>query len=222
MTFYPRPKTIMIRVTVFDDSKAMIRSLKLVLKNHPELYLAGAFPDATDSLRKVAQTEPDVVLMDIQMPQVSGIEAVAEIKQAFPSVSILMQTIFDDDDKVFAALCAGASGYLLKGTPLEKVLEAVKEVHSGGAPMSPAIARKVLATFQEKNKENAKHDYEDLTTREREILGYLAKGLSYKMIADTCHIAMGTVNTHLKKIYEKLHVNSATEAVAKARDRRIV
>ncbi len=212
----------MIRVTIFDDNKAFVKSLQLVLKDHKRLFLTGTFSDATHSIQKINQTMPDVVLMDIQMPEVSGIEAVSQIKQAFPTVLVLMQTVFDDDDKVFAALCAGASGYILKGSSLDAVIQAVADVYAGGAPMSPSIARKVLSTFQTQYKGTFKHDYQELTAREKEILAHLTKGLSYKLIADACYISTGTVNSHLKKIYEKLHVNSATEAISKAFTQRIV
>jgi DNA-binding NarL/FixJ family response regulator len=212
----------MIRIVLFDDNKALARGLALVLEADPDLFLVNTFTDATEVIKKVGSTNPDVILMDIQMPGISGIEAVSLIRTSFPQIQILMQTVFEEDDKVFAALCAGASGYILKGTPLEDVLAAVKQVYQGATPMSPSIARKVLAAFQNKYKEQSFLDYEELTVREKEVLNHLAKGLSYKMIADCCGISTGTVNSHLKKIYEKLHVNSATEAIAKARDRRIV
>lgn len=132
-----------------------------------------------------------------------------------------MQTVFEEDDKVFAAICAGASGYILKNIASEKVLEAIKEVYSGGSPMSPPIARKVYHLFQHQFVQVAQ-DFQPLTPREKEILGCMVKGQSYKMIADDCKISINTVHTHIKKVYEKLHVNSASEAVVKAIRQHIV
>ncbi|MDF7820508.1 response regulator transcription factor [Runella sp. MFBS21] len=210
----------MIRVAIFDDNVAFTSSMELLLKDSDDYVLCGAFNNATQVLIKIARANPDLVIMDIKMPDVSGIEAVIAIRKEYPHLPILMQTVFEDDDKVFAAICAGASGYILKGTTPQKVLEAIAEVYAGGAPMSPSIARKVLQFF--KTQQTAPAEYFDLSNREKEILKYLVDGYSYKMIADVCHISFNTVNAHLRKIYEKLHVNSSQEAISKALRQKIV
>jgi DNA-binding NarL/FixJ family response regulator len=221
------PKSPKIRVAVFDDNDDRRMSLKYLVGMLPDMDFVGEFPDAREAVRKVKETKPDVILMDIEMPGVTGIEAVSEIKKAFPNVAILMQTIFDDEAMIFDALKAGASGYLLKkGTP-EKVIEGVREAYQGGAPMSPAIASKVLNFFRnmpvsaKAEKELNTPDY-GLTARQKEILTELVNGSSYKMIAATMNISYNTVNTHIRHVYEKLHVHSLGEAVAKALKERIV
>ena len=213
----------MIRVIIFEDYTDMRKALSSLVENSLDHSLVGAFADATDVLNIVKKHKPDVVLMDLQMPGISGIEATRLIKNQYPHVQILIQTIFDDNERVFAALCMGASGYILKSTPADKILEAITETFNGGSPMSPPIARKVLTMLTEnQSSHSAEQDYQALSSREKEVLGCLTKGMSYKMIADTCGISYGTVNSHLKKIYEKLHVHSATEAVQKALLQRIV
>jgi DNA-binding NarL/FixJ family response regulator len=213
----------MIRVIIFEDYADMREVLATLVENSTDYSLVGAFADATDVLNMVKKYKPDVVLMDLQMPGISGIEATRLIKKHYPQVKILVQTIFDDNERVFAALCMGASGYILKSTPAHKILEAIGDTYNGGAPMSPSIARKVLTMLTENQTTHSlDNDYQALSPREKEVLGYLTKGMSYKMIADACGISYGTVNSHLKKIYEKLHVHSATEAVQKALLQKIV
>jgi len=211
----------MIRVLVFDDNRNLLEGIKFLLKDSDTIFLAGAYTDAAQAIAMVRKDQPDVVLMDIQMPGISGIDAVKAIKSAFPNLQILMQTVFEDNDKVFAAICAGASGYILKSTPADKVLEAITDVYLGGSPMSPSIARKVLMLFHRQFAQ-VPQDYQALTSREKEVLSCMVRGLSYKMIADACGISFNTVHSHIKKIYEKLHVNSASEAVAKAIQQRII
>jgi DNA-binding NarL/FixJ family response regulator len=211
----------MIRLLIFDDNPILLDGLRLILQESDTIFLAGSYPTAEHALPAIRKDKPDVVLMDIQMPGISGIEAVRNIKGTFPELPILMQTVFEDTEKVFAAICAGASGYILKTTTSEKLLEAIKEVYAGGSPMSPPIARKVLQLFQHQFAD-VQQDYQALTPREREVLSCMVKGQSYKMIADVCNITFNTVHSHIKKIYEKLHVNSASEAVAKAIKQRIV
>src|SRR5262249_22982879 len=150
---------------------------------------------------------------DINIPGVNGIEAVTMIKEKFPNIKICMQTVFEDDDKVFASLCAGASGYILKNTAPDKILQAIREVADGGAFFTPSIAMKLLKTFQ---KEVPSAEFIQLTEKEKEILKLLVDGLSYKMIADKTELSFHTIHTHIRHIYEKLHVNSKSEAVAKA------
>jgi DNA-binding NarL/FixJ family response regulator len=159
--------------------------------------------------------------MDIDMPHVDGITGVELIKQHFPEVKILMQTVFEDDDKIFTSICSGADGYILKKTPPAKLIDAITEVVAGGAPMTPSIARQVLQFVNQKYKKASPGNFR-LTERELEILGMLVQGLSYKMIAERCNISYATVNTHIGHIYEKLHVKSGTEAVAKAISQKIV
>jgi DNA-binding NarL/FixJ family response regulator len=185
------------------------------------MICTGAFADANKLMHNMQSADPDVVLMDINMPGTSGIDAVLIIKEKFPNVRILMQTVFDENDKIFAALCAGASGYMLKKTPPHKMLEAIHETYHGGAPMTPSIAAKVLQMFRHQSTPS-KTEFIDLTDREREILGWLVKGKSYKTIANECFISIDTVSTHVKHIYEKLHVHSKSEAVAKAIRQKLV
>jgi len=208
-----------IRIAIFEDNNDLRDSLAMIIESVPEFYLAGSFSNAARLILKIEQSKPDVVLMDINMPGLSGIEAVAQIHQQYPSIKIMMQTIFEEDDKVFASLCAGASGYILKNTPPERVLQAIREVAEGGAFFTPSIARKVLSNFQ---LHQATPEYINLSDREKEILQHLVHGLSYKIIADKCFISFETVHSHVKKIYEKLHVNSKAEAVAKAIRNRLV
>lgn len=210
-----------IKVSVFEDNKHLRESLGFILGNSAGFKVVGMNPDANNVLLLVEQQKPDVVLMDIQMPGISGIEAVKLIKQKFPETRIIMQTVFEDDDNIFNAICNGASGYILKNTPLEKYLDSIKEAFNGGAPLTPIIATKVLAKFKSSNVPQTHPEF-DLSDREKEVLEYLVKGLSYKQIADKCCISYDTVRFHMKKIYQKLHVASMTEAVAMALKHKIV
>lgn len=206
----------MIRIALFEDIKEIRELLTETIQNSEGLFMTGAYANANDALKVMRRDRPDVVLMDIQMPGVSGIEAVRMIKLNYPDIQILMQTVFEDNARIFAAICAGASGYILKDATPERYLEAIMEVAAGGAPMSPVIARKVLTMFQGQNPPSPKEEYHELSPTEQKILGCLVRGLSYKLIADECKISLSTVNFHLKNIYRKLHVNSATEAISKA------
>jgi DNA-binding NarL/FixJ family response regulator len=170
----------------------------------------------------VQTDKPHVALVDIQMPGMSGIEATAIIRQEFPELPILIQTVFDDDAKIFAAICAGANGYILKSTPPIKLLEAIKEVFEGGSPMTPSIAAKVLKMFKDQNHKTSSVENIDLSEREKEILVLLVDGLSYKLIANRLFISYETVHSHVKKIYQKLHVNSVNEAISKALRNKLV
>ena len=160
------------------------------------------------------KARPDVVLMDINLPRMSGIECTRRLKERQPDVPIMMLTIYEDDEKIFDSLTAGASGYLLKKTPPAKLLDAILELHNGGSPMSSRIARKVVETFRALG--TSSKEIENLSKRESEILSHLAKGYRYKEIADTLFISIETVRTHIRNIYEKLHVRSRSEAVLKA------
>lgn len=205
---------------VFDDSKDRRESLELLLSMQADMKCVGTYSDGEFAEEMTQFHQPDVILMDIQMPRVNGIVSVAKIKSVFPHVAILMQTVFEDEERIFASIKAGASGYLLKNASPDRIIEAVREAHEGGAPMSPSIAMRVLRYFREEA-EVATPDYA-LTDREKEILNALVSGLSYKMIAADVGISYHTVNSHIKRIYEKLHVNSASEAVSKAIREKLV
>lgn len=204
-----------IKVALFEDNKKLRESLEQLINSAEDMICTGAFASADKLVHKMQQADPDVVMMDINMPGISGIEAVKMIKEKFPDIHILMQTVFDDNDKIFAAICAGASGYMLKKTVPQKMLEAIRETYSGGAPMTPSVAVKVLQMFRIQSGAE-KNEFIDLSQREKEILGLLVKGNSYKAIASACFISIDTVSTHVRHIYEKLHVHSKSEAVAKA------
>lgn len=191
----------------------------MLINSKEGLLCTGVFEDCNHVVEDVQASNPDVILMDIDMPGINGIEGVRIIRSHFPKVHIIMQTVFEDDEKIFAAILAGADGYILKKTPPVKLIEGIKEVVEGGAPMTASVARQVLKLFQS---QPAKPDEYNLTEREKEILALLIKGMSYKMIASQCGITYFTVNMHIKKIYEKLHVHSATEAVSKAIQNKIV
>lgn len=211
----------MIRVILFEDNKSLRQTLQYVLEREEGIHFTGSFADANDALARVTNHRPDVVLMDIQMPGVSGLEALANIKAVYPEVKILIQTIFEDEGKIFTAICAGANGYVLKNPDTEPLVKAIFEVYNGGSSLTPGIAAKVLGMFHKKFQQKPLN-FIDLTVREKEILTLLVKGQSYKMIADNLCISFNTVHTHIKKIYEKLHVNSATEAVSMALEQKLV
>jgi len=210
-----------IRVTIFEDNKHLRESLYYLINGTDGFTCIGAFADSNDLLFQLKRSLPDVVLMDIEMPGMNGINAVKLIKQNFPSVQVLMQTIFHDDDNIFNAICAGASGYILKTTSPAGYIESIKDVYNGGSPMTGSIARRVLELFQKNVTPVANTDYQ-LTPKEKEILQQLVKGKSFKMIADAIGSTYETVRTHIKNIYAKLHVNSNTEAVSKAIQEKIV
>jgi DNA-binding NarL/FixJ family response regulator len=210
-----------IKVAIFEDSKALRESLEQLVNNAEGMQCTGAFSDANVLSRNMQMAKPDVVLMDINMPGISGIEAVQMIKEKYPQVQILMQTVFEENDKIFAAICAGASGYMLKKTTPQKMIEAIRETYQGGAPMTASVAVKVLQMFRSQSI-TEKKEYIALSEREKEILALLVKAKSYKAIAAECFISIDTVNTHVRHIYEKLHVHSKSEAVAKAINQRLV
>ncbi len=212
-----------LRIAIFDDNKNIRDSITLLLQTEPTFTVVGSFSNVFDCVNDVIDCRPDVVLMDIEMPGMTGIEAVTLIKKEFPQVQILMQTVFEDDDRVFDSICAGASGYILKNHLNTRLVDAINELQFGGSPMSPTIARKVLNKLQQTPsiKPAPAPDYR-LTPREKEVLGCLVHGQSYKMIAADLNISYETVRSHVKKIYEKLHVASLTEVVAKAINQRIV
>ena len=210
-----------IKVTIFEDNNSLRQSLYQLINGSDGFKCAGAFEDCLDLFKNIEDTKPDVVLMDIEMPGINGIEAVSMLREKYPSLKILMQTIFEDNEKIFNSILAGASGYILKNTSPSRFLDFIKETFEGGAPMSPTVATKVLKIIAERSP-SAKLNTFNLSEREKEILSCLVKGMSYKLIADACFISIDTVRGHIRNIYEKLHVHSKGEAVAKAIKSRIV
>ncbi|HYV93034.1 MAG TPA: response regulator transcription factor [Chitinophagales bacterium] len=209
-----------IKVIVFDDNPTRRNSLELLIDGTDGMHCIGTFENCNHVLDDVRRLNPNVILMDIEMPGVNGIEAVKLIRKFFPQVFILMQTVFDEDEKIFDSICAGANGYILKKTPPIRLLEGIREVAEGGAPMTASVAKQVLSMVH-KHAPRSENIFE-LTQREKEVLSFLVKGMSYKMIGDACNISPFTVNTHIKKIYEKLHVHTAHAAVAKAINEKLL
>lgn len=203
-----------IRVVLYEDNTPLRESMRILFFGLDQFELVGSFGDCLNIEEEVVQLNPDVILMDIDLPERSGIEGAYLARRANPSVEVLMLTVFDDNDKVFQAVCAGASGYLLKKTPPVRILEAIEDIYNGGAPMTPLIARKVLELFPRQPAANTELD--KLTPRELSVLKSLSRGNSYKMVAGELVISIETVRTHIKRIYEKLHVHSVAEAIAKA------
>ncbi|MEO8150330.1 MAG: response regulator transcription factor [Bacteroidia bacterium] len=210
-----------IKVVVFDDNDTRRDGLQMMINLTGTMECTGAFPDCRDVLQHVKELKPDVVLMDIDMPYVNGLEGLKILRKHFPDLKILMQTVFEDDDKIFACIRAGADGYILKKTPPHDLIKGIAEAMEGGAPMTPTVARQVLRLFNN-NKGNKDIEEFKLTEREIEILGLLVKGMSYKLIAEKCFVSLPTISTHIRHIYEKLQVHSGTEAVAKALEYNIV
>ena len=204
-----------IRVVIFEDKSLLRESLYQLINGAEGLTCVGAFANCDDLIFNLKKATPQVVLMDIQMPGMNGIEGVKIIKENFPEIKIIMQTVVEDDDKIFASICSGASGYLLKNTTPARLLQAIVEVYEGGAPMTPAIAQKVLEKFRRQSPALS-NELNSLSSREKEILECLVQGMSYKMISSSCKISIDTVRFHIRNIYEKLHVGSKSEAVIKA------
>ncbi len=198
----------MIKIFAYDDSYERLQSLKALISLSDNLLYIGDAECCENVLAEMENYRPDVVLMDINMPRVNGIEGLKQIKSHFPQIKVLIQTAFDDNDKVFQAISNGASGYILKSDNPRRILQAIEEVYEGGASMNPAIAKKVLEYFQPKKTE------EILTPKEKEVLKFLSEGLSYKMVANQLGVSYSTVNTHIKHIYEKLHISSLGEAIS--------
>ncbi|MBL7766857.1 MAG: response regulator transcription factor [Chitinophagaceae bacterium] len=204
----------MINVFIYDDNQARCESLIALLELTDNMNCVGHASNCTKVLEDIGAALPDIVLMDIEMPVVDGIEGVRLIKQHFPEVKVIMQTVYEDEKKIFACLQNGADGYILKKASIQSIIDCITEVHKGGAFMTPSVALQVMRFF---NKPDTRDDkLETLSPRELEVLHKLADGKSYKMIADDLNISYGTVNNHIKKIYEKLQVHSLGEAVAYA------
>jgi DNA-binding NarL/FixJ family response regulator len=210
-----------IRVIIFEDNVNLRQGLQQLIQGSAGFTCAGAFANCNNLVRNIIDSQPDVILMDIEMPGMNGIDAVKVSKEKFPEIKILMETIFEDNDKIFNSICNGAEGYILKNTPPVQILSSIREIFEGGAPMTPSIASKVLKMFKGKSAENNPEEF-SLTDREKEILKCLVEGMSYKLIAENCFISIDTVSGHIKNIYKKLQVHSKSEAVAKAIKGRIV
>ena len=202
-----------ITVAIVEDDKNLREDLADLIASRKGFRCTGAFPSAEDALKSLPEKPPDVVVMDINLPKMSGIECTRELKGRLPDTEVVMLTMFDDTELIFAALRAGASGYLLKRAAPTELLAAIEQVRAGGSPMSPEIARQVVQFFQ--TEKRAPTGSEDLSERERELLSLLARGKQYKEIADQLAISTDTVRSHIRRIYRKLHVHSRTEAAVK-------
>lgn len=207
-----------MRLIIVEDDPILLESLKLILGGEAGITVAGAFGSAEDALRALRKLSPEVMLTDLGLPGMSGIELIKKAKDDMPSLEIMTHTVFEDRENVFAAIKAGASGYILKGSSPREIVEAIHEIHKGGAPMSPKIARKVIHEFQDENVE----DQYILSQRERDVVKCIEQGLTYKEISLRLKISSHTVHTHIKNIYEKLQAKDRGEALVKARKTGII
>ena len=222
--FILNPFPMAYRVLVFDDSQPWLRACRTQLQTDDAFFLAGAFGDTRRLAARLRTHHPDLVLMDIQIAPLDGIRALVEIKEHFPHVKVVMQTVFDDDERIFAALCRGADGYLLKSEAPARISTLLLDVMDNGAPLSATVSSCLLRLLRTRFQQvpPSPPTVYTLSRREQEILGLLTEGLNQKSIADRCHLSFHTVKTHLKNIYHKLEVSSMTEAVAKALRERLV
>jgi RNA polymerase sigma factor (sigma-70 family) len=204
----------MVKIAIVEDNKTTREGLETIVNLSPDYRCVCVCETAEEALRLIPKHQPEVVLMDIQLPNMSGVECVAQLKERIPSVQVIMVTVYQDPDRIFRALRAGASGYLLKRATPEQVLNAIRDVQQGGVPMSAEIARKVIAHFQN---QTVTSEVERLTPREREVLDLVVHGFSNKEIAERMSISVEAIRWHLKHIYHKLHVHSRTEAALKFR-----
>jgi len=212
-----------IRVAIFEDNKLIRDSFEAILNGTDGFLCCGAFSSCNNLRPDIKKSEPDTILMDIEMSGMNGIDATRIIKEEFPSVKVLIQTVFNDDEKIFAAICAGASGYILKKTTPAKLIEAICEVNDGGSPMSPGVATRVLYLFQQfaPAPKKTSPGYAELTSREKEILTLMMEGDDFRTIAKKIFLSYDTVRTHVRGIYKKLHVASVNEAIVKAFKHRL-
>lgn len=205
-----------ITLAIVEDLDEVREGLKQFISLNPEFKVLDTFKTAEEALHDLPELHPDIVIMDINLPGMNGIDCVKHVKKSIPRTQFMMFTVYENDEKVFEALKAGASGYLLKNTGLLQITESLKELYNGGSPMSSNIARKLVTIFREQQAEPEAEHVEPLSKRENEVLQQLAKGLLYKEIAEQLSISTGTVRQHIHKIYEKLHVQNRTEAINKA------
>ena len=210
-----------IQVSIIEDQEDIRDGMRFLINQTAEFSCLSVFQNAEDALTGLSLQQPQLVIMDINLPGMTGIECIKRLKPRYPEMQFIMFTVFEDSEQVFDALSAGASGYLLKKTPPEKIINALKELHEGGAPMSTGIARKVITSLQQRSAVQVNNTTSDfkLSARENEILQLLAKGLFYKEIANQLSISTGTVRQHIHNIYEKLHVQNRTEALNKVQGR---
>lgn len=208
----------MIKVAIVEDNNTLRGSLSNLINNAEGMTCVASLANLTNVVSEFSRSQPEIVLMDIGLPNISGIEGVRTVKSNFSLVQVIMFTVFEDDDKIFEAVRAGAMGYLLKKTPPEEIIDAIRELYGGGAPMSASIARKVIHAFQ-KPTENSLEEYQ-LTVREKEILFSIVDGLSYKKMAEKYSVSISTIRTHICNVYNKLHVHSKSQAVSKALRRK--
>lgn len=206
----------MIKVVVVEDDNEIREGLRILIDGTDGYSCVDTYSECTSMLKNIESNNPDILLMDIGLPGMNGIEGIKKVKVILPEITILVLTVYEENDLIFDALCAGASGYLIKKTPPSKLLEAIKEAYNGGSPMSSHIARKVIESFQKKNSNVDKKNEYVLTRREKEILSGLVEGNNFKAIADSLFISVETVRFHFRNIYKKLHVHSQSEAVVKA------
>jgi DNA-binding NarL/FixJ family response regulator len=199
-----------LRVAIVEDNKKIREGLAALIDGSEGFHCTDTFETAEEALRRIPDRHVDVVLMDIQLPRMSGIECVEKLKERVPNLEIMMLTAFEDSDKVFKSIVAGASGYILKSTPPAELLEAIRDIKDGGSPMSDQVARKVVEAFRQMG--SSSKETENLSERETEILSYVAKGYHDNEIADALSLSVKTIRTHLRNIYKKLHVRSRTEA----------
>jgi DNA-binding NarL/FixJ family response regulator len=211
-----------IRVAVFDDNPFFRESINILLEERMDMEVSGSFHHANDVLQNVRDAQPDVVLMDIDMPGTTGIQALVKIRKEFSELPVMMLTDYDDDDKVIDSICAGANGYTLKNSTSQKIIDGIIDVYSGYSSLSPTIAKKVMELFSSHYlKQEAPADF-GLSPREKDVLVEITKGHSYKIIANNLGITYDTVRAHIKQIYKKLQVNTVSGAVAKALNHRLV
>lgn len=211
-----------IKVALFEDNPLLRDSLVQLINASEGLICTGAFPDCSNLIRKVESAKPDVILMDIDLPGMNGIEAVGQINQTYPDMVIIMQTVFNDNERIFQSITAGASGYLLKNTSPARILEAIREAATGGAPMTPSIAHKILDVFRSKKPALPAKEQSQLNERQQEILECIFNGMSYKLIGEKLFVSVDTVRYHVKNIYEILHVHSRDELISKAKGKSLL
>ncbi|HTA26857.1 MAG TPA: response regulator transcription factor [Bacteroidia bacterium] len=208
------------QIVIYEDNPDLLQTLSELILSIDEFNLLGAFPNAENVLNDMERLTPEIVLMDIEMPGTNGKDALKKIKSKYPETEIIMLTVFEDNANIFESIKSGASGYILKRTPPDKIVESIKDVKKGGVSMTPSVAKKILQLLPKSYSETSKHV--DLSPREIQILTLLTRGFSYKMISSELTISIDTVRTFIKRIYKKLHVNSMTEAVSKAINDRLV
>ena len=210
----------MIKILIYEDNEDFADSIKDLINHASGMQVLAHFTHAKDAIRQIRLYKPDIVLMDIDMPVTNGLEGLRNIRAEKMEVTIIMLTVFDDNDKIFQSICYGASGYILKKTAPDKMISFIQEAQEGGAPMTPSVARQVLKLFSQPFQFNI--ELQKLTPRENDVLSLLVRGYSYKMAAGEINISIETLRYHIKNIYTKLHVNSKSEAVAKAIQNKLV